>query len=288
MMTPDPGTAAPAVRRVAIVGLGLMGGSLARALKRLPDPPWISAAESSEHARDRALAAGVADRMCRLSSEAVRDCELAVYATAPDVTLSLLEQDREAWGPGTVVTDLASVKAPILERMHRLAETDRYVGSHPMVGDHRSGFEASRGNLYEDARVWMVQAGAVAAACERVAGFWRQLGARPAWMDADEHDELMAWVSHAPQLVANALAAALLERGIPSEQLGPGGRDATRLAASAPDLWTEILAANARRVVPVLDSVVKELAWLRDALDRGDLEGVRARMERTRAWREGV
>lgn len=196
-------------------------------------------------------------------------------------------RDRSAWDKDALVTDLTGVKVPVLARMRELGEARRYVGSHPMAGDHRSGFPASRAELYEGARVWLVRGDAEAALGERVAAFWGTVGGQPAWLGAEEHDELMAWVSHAPQLLANALAGALLERGVPAERLGPGGRDMTRLAASPPAMWAEILRVNAARVADVLEVLVRELAWLRDALDRGDVGGIQARMERTRAWRGG-
>lgn len=276
----------PPFQRIAIVGLGLMGGSLARALKARPAAPWVSAADPSAETLAGAREARVIDRACPLSSDAVIDCDLVVYAIPYHALLDTLERDRECWTAGAVITDVAGVKAPVLERMRGLGESGRYVGSHPMAGDHRSGFEASREGLYDGARVWLVGGDAGAEVRERVDVFWRWVGARPGWLGEEEHDELMAWASHLPQLVANAMAGALAARGIEVEHLGPGGRDMTRLAASPASLWAELLGANRERVASALEAVIGELEWLRSALERGDLRGLGERLERTRGWRE--
>lgn len=274
-----------APERIAIVGLGLMGGSLARALKARPSPPWISACDTSPETLDLARSCGVVDRTCTVSSDAVTGCEIVVYALPFHVLLDALERDRAAWEEDAVVTDVAGLKGPVLERARALGVGERYVGSHPMAGDHRSGFGASRAELYAGARVWLVAGGAAVGARARVESLWRELGARPAWIGAEEHDELMAWASHGPQLVANALAGALAGREIGAGELGPGGLDMTRLAGSDARVWVGLLGANAARVVRALLAVERELAGLRGALERGDLAEVRERMERTRAWR---
>lgn len=274
-----------APERIAIVGLGLMGGSLARALKARPAPPWISACDTSPEALDLARSCGAVDRTSSLSTDAVSNCQLIIYALPFHTLLDTLERDRGAWGRDAVITDVAGLKGPVVERAQALGVGERYVGSHPMAGDHRSGFGASRGDLYAGARVWLVAGGAAGEAAARVEWLWREVGGRPAWIGAEDHDELVAWASHGPQLVANALAAALAGGGIGAGELGPGGRDMTRLAASEARLWVELLGANASRVVEALAAVERELAGLRAALERGDLEEVRERMERTRAWR---
>ena len=279
---------APAPASVAVVGLGVMGGSLVRALRALPDPPRVLAASPDARDLEGARRAGLLERASPDPADVVDDADLVVYATPLGATLALLEEHREAWREGAVVTDVASLKAPVAERARELGLARRWVGSHPMVGAEASGFEASREDLYLGAPVWLCDAGADAAALAAVAGLWRALGARPARTDAAEHDRLMTWASHLPQLSANALALALEEAGVASDALGPGGRDATRLAGSAPSMWRDLLGAAAGPDAEALRALARHAAALADLLDAGDAEGVARRMERTRRWRAGT
>ncbi|HEY8470981.1 MAG TPA: prephenate dehydrogenase/arogenate dehydrogenase family protein, partial [Longimicrobiales bacterium] len=247
--------AAHGFRRVAIIGLGLMGGSLALALRRLPAPPRIAASTADAADLDRALELGIVDDAARDPAAVVPEADLVVYATPVGATLELLDAHRELFAGDAVVTDLGSVKRPVVSRARALGLAGRFVGGHPMAGSHRSGLAAARPGLYDGARVWLTPAAvpggapgdsaAASAALDRVATLWRGLGAHPVVTTAEEHDRLMAWASHLPQLAASALAGALARAGVARTDLGPGGADATRIAASSPALWADILIHNA-------------------------------------------
>lgn len=285
-------------RRVAIVGLGLMGGSLARALRRLPRPPRIAA--SSERAEDltRARADGVIDHAARGPDEAVADADLVVYAAPPDATLRLLETQASLWAADAVITDVTSVKRAVVERARAVGAAGRFAGSHPMAGGHGTGYGASRADLYDGARVWICATsdspdgrGSVAGSDPRtgpraaVAALWRAVGADPRVIDAEAHDEMVAWASHLPQVVSSALAGALAEAGRDPSTLGPGGRDATRLAASPPALWTQILRHNAELLAEPIEAVRRRLDGLAAALEAGDAAAVERWLEEARRWR---
>ncbi|HUH13046.1 MAG TPA: prephenate dehydrogenase [Longimicrobiales bacterium] len=270
--------------RIGIVGLGLMGGSLARALAGLPRPPEVAAWSPDPAERARALAAGVLAHAPE-RAEGVLDADLVVYAVPLRALLSLMEAHASLWPPGAVVSDVGSLKAPVRDAAGPGAA---YVGAHPMAGGHASGFDAARADLFEGARVWLTPgAGASPAEVAAVAGLWRALGARPETIDAHEHDRRMSLASHLPQAASSALALALAEHAVAPAELGPGGRDATRLAASSPDLWVELLLAARRADMAALDGFQHALAALRDAIERGDEPALRALLERARAWKEG-
>jgi prephenate dehydrogenase len=281
-----PDTSSVPFRRIAIVGLGLMGGSLARALRRLADPPYIAAASRDAGELERARAEGVVDRTALDADEIVADADLVVYATPVGVILDLLDRHRGLWAEGAVLTDLGSVKRPVIERARAVGVADRFVGGHPMAGGHGSGLAAAREDLYVGARVWLTPAGD-AAPVERVASFWRALGARPELIEARTHDELVAWASHLPQVAAFALGAVLADSGCSVGMLGPGGRDTTRLAASSPQLWSDILRHNADLVLGPLNELRRTLDGLAGLLERGDGEGLARAFEKARVWREG-
>jgi len=273
--------------RVAIVGLGLMGGSLARALKGLPNPPHIRATSRTPEDIQAGMDAGALDGGAEGHEELLRDRDLVVYATPIKATLSLMEEHRPFLHPGTVITDLVSLKEPVLSRVRELGLQDRFVGSHPMVGGTGSGFSHSREGLFGDARVWLVPgAEGDSVILEAIRTFWLALGARPAQLQAEEHDAAMAWVSHLPQLASNALALALRRNGLRHSDLGSGGRDMTRLAGSGPEMWRDLLEAAPEALPHALGTLEKTLSELRESLLEGDLDRVAKSMDETRGWVE--
>ena len=154
-----------------------------------------------------------------------------------------------------------------------------------MAGSEASGFAASTPELYRGARVWTVASPPAKERVARVHALWRSVGARPAEIDAEEHDRLMAVASHLPQLAANALAGVMMEAGIRPEQLGPGGLDATRLAASSPELWKDLLEHASPDLIRGLRGLSEAAYSLADMLEERNAEGVANMMRATREWR---
>jgi prephenate dehydrogenase len=282
-MNPDP----PRFNRIAIAGLGLMGGSLARALKRLPDPPHISATSRDPEEIRAGLDAGVIDEGPGSPERLLQEIDLLVYATPLKATLSLMATHRQFLPASAVVTDVVSLKVPVLTRAEELGLQGRFVGSHPMVGGTGTGFEHSSDMLYQGARIWLV-AGSKGGVplFERIRTFWLDLGGRPAEISMTHHDELMAWVSHLPQLTSNALTLALKRKGLTHGHLGSGGRDMTRLAGSGLEMWRDLLAAAPGSLPRALEAAEEALAEFRALLSSGDLDGITDRMRETRGWVE--
>ncbi|GAA1491751.1 prephenate dehydrogenase [Curtobacterium herbarum] len=241
---------------VRIVGTGLLGASIGLALRDkgvevvLDDVSPAALALAVDYGAGRPPAAG-------------DEPELIVVAVPPDVTATVVERELRAH-PNAVVTDVASVKSGPLDRLRAAgADVSRYIGSHPMAGRERSGPTAARADLFIG-RPWVIAghddiSHQRAAVVEHLA---LDLGATVVPMDPESHDRAVAVVSHAPQLVATLMASRL--RDAPGEALGLAGggvRDVTRIAASDPGLWVQIIGANAEHIRPVL-------ADLRDELDR--------------------
>lgn len=284
-MTPRNPDPPPGAGTVAIVGLGLMGGSLARALKALPEPPRVLAVETDPVQAALALDAGVVDRFEPSGPGLLSDADVVVYAVPLGVTLRLLAEHREAWAERALITDLAGMKAPVVELAVRQGFGDRFVGAHPFCGAEGSGFRAGREGLYAGATVFLACDDAVPPESRRRAeAFWTAVGGRPRWVDPVEHDRRMAWVSHLPQLVASALAGALDAAGWGPADLGPGGRDMTRLADASPEVWKPLLEASAGPTGAGLTSVSRALNALADLLARRDLDHIADFLARTREW----
>jgi len=254
-------------RRAAVIGLGLMGGSLARDLAGLGVEVWGHDRDPS--ASRAALAEGVIRREIPASLEGVEEADLLVLAGPVTTAAALLERLAPRLPAGSVVTDLGSTKRSVVAAAERLGLGGRFVGSHPLAGDHRSGWTASRAGLFAGATVYLCPCGS-GGAMERVRALWERLGARPEPIDPEEHDRRLAWTSHLPQVASSALGRALSARGLPRALLGPGGRDATRLAGSSPALWSAVCLDNAGAVDEALGALVTELDHLRRALRSGD------------------
>ncbi len=278
--------AAGAFSAVAVVGLGVMGGSLARGLAALGHPPVAWSPDPDE--RRQAREAGAVERAPNSLAEAVAEADLVILATPLEAVCRLTGELAASCAPDAVLSDVASLKAPVLEEARRAGIASRWVGCHPMAGSEASGFGASRDDLYAGARIWLVADPEAHAAAERVSGLWRTLGARPARIEADEHDRLMALVSHLPQLASNALAAVLSAARISPEMLGPGGLEATRLAGSNPSIWRDILRYASPQLPESLRALAREAETLARLIEAGDVAAIEERMRRTRSWRSAT
>lgn len=274
-------------RQVALVGFGLMGGSLAWALKALPEAPRVRAWAVNRRDLEEGSEAGVLDEPADGPQDLFPGSDLVVYATPVESSLRDMPMHRRLWEPGALVTDLGSLKAPLQHLMEGLGEGWRYVGSHPMAGGEGTGFKASRKGLYRGVRIWLAAGSATPDTRARMEAFWAALGARPRWTDAEEHDRHMVWVSHLPQLTANALAAVLEGEGVRWEDLGPGGRDMTRLAGSSSEMWTGILSLAGPELCRALAALEGVLGGIGRALGAGNTEEIAGLMQRTRRWCRG-
>ena len=271
---------------VGIIGLGVMGGSLARALRRLARPPAVLAWSPAAGEMESALQAGVVERVPG-SIEEVLDARLVVYATPLDACIRLIPVHAPLLAADALATDVGSLMAPVLDIARAVGLSGRWIGSHPMCGSERSGFGASRADLYDGVHVWMSSEPQAEARMADVERFWRAVGARPARVAAEAHDERMTLVSHLPQLTATALAQVLAEHGVDVDELGPGGRGMTRLAASSPLVWRDILAHAPDRLQDVLRALSRTIGDIADGMESGDLDALETLMLRTRTWRGG-
>lgn len=242
---------------VAVVGLGLIGGSLARALSRAGYP--VIGVDRPVVAR-RARASGAVARTVASVDVAAGLSDLLVLAAPPVANLRLLRGLARS-RPELVVTDVGSVKGPICREADRLGVA--FVGGHPMAGTEGSGFDASSASLFRG-RSWILCPGrrASARAVAAVRRLARDAGARPVRMSPAEHDRTMAFLSHLPQIVSWALVDAARADPVARRRLsaaGPGFAGMTRLAASPPALWREILAQNRGETARALAAFTRAL-----------------------------
>lgn len=230
---------------VAVVGLGLIGGSLARDLTRAG---YRVIGVDRPSPRRRAFSRGYVGATCATLAAALRRADVVVLAAPPRANLVLLREAaralRDEPRPSVVLTDVSSVKQPIVRLATRL-ELRTFVGGHPMAGRERSGLAAALPGLFRG-RAWALTPGphCAARALRVVRGLVRAVGARPLALDAARHDRSVAFLSHLPQLMAWALEEAARADGVDARLAGPAFREMTRLARSPRGLWREILTAN--------------------------------------------
>jgi prephenate dehydrogenase len=268
---------------LGIVGLGVMGGSLALAWKRAVGGTVRAFSPDRADAAE-ARAAGAVDVVCETVLESAAGVDWWIIAT-PIGALPEVWAAVESAPPGRAM-DVASLQAPALRAAEASGAASRAVTAHPMVGREGSGFRAADARLYDGAAIWLSASDRAAAPLRSAAeAFWSRIGARPAWIEASLHDDRMVGASHLPQLTANALARVMAGRGLTPGDLGPGGLDMTRLAASSPVMWRDLLGESAPLVTRALESLSEEIDALRRMLEDGDLDALSDRMAETRHWR---
>lgn len=269
---------------VRIVGAGLLGASIGHALTALGVD--VALDDTSPAQLRLAIDYGAGRR-----AEAGDDPTLIVVAVPPDVTADVIERELSLY-PRAVVTDVASVKLePLRILQDRGVDLTHYIGSHPLAGRERGGAIAARADIFIG-RPWVVcrDRDTPASDLAMVEALALDLGAMPVEMSPEDHDRAVALVSHVPQLVASLLAGRFVDAPDGSLSLaGQGVRDTTRIAASAPELWVQILGANATPVVDVLDALAADLSSVADALRSPDAPGARRAVADTiRRGNEGV
>jgi prephenate dehydrogenase len=260
------------VRRLAVIGLGLLGGSVALAARRRGVAERVVASGRRPTALAEARRRGLVDEVGSLA-EAVRGADLVVLATPVAAMPGAVREAAPHLSPGARVTDVGSVKGCLAETLPGLLPGEiSYVGAHPMAGSHERGWEHARADLFEGAACAVTaMPGQDATAVAFVEAFWRALGARVVRRDPEAHDREVAWTSHVPHVLAFAFAQALADAPAGAAELaGPGFRDFTRIARSDAELWSEILLANRKAVAGPLQRAGERLADLARALEGGD------------------
>lgn len=278
--------------RLAIIGVGLIGGSLARALRAQGAVDSVIGCGRDRVNLERALELGVVDEWTHDPAEAARGADIVVVAVTLGATGDILARIAPALTEHAIVTDVGSAKRCVLDaaRAAMPRQLARFVAGHPIAGAEKSGVEAARQDLYERHRVILTPTpdtdGNALATVRRM---WELVGADVCEMDADLHDEVLAATSHLPHLLAYALVNCLLDLGKPVNvfDFAAGGfRDFTRIASSNPAMWRDISIENRTALLAVCSRFEDTLAALRRALEAGDAATLEAEFGRAKAARD--
>jgi len=258
----------PPFNRLAIVGLGLIGGSIALAVRERWSSTLITAVDRPP-VLAHASSSGAIDRAAQTVAE-IGPVDLVILAAPVRQNVELLPQVMAGLSDGAIVTDVGGTKRDIVAAAKALPSATAFIGGHPIGGAERGGFGFARPDLFRG-KPWIFTPAAASPSLDKLSDFVRGLGARPATMDAEAHDRVMAYVSHLPQLAASVLmevvGSAASNDGL--RVAGRGLTDSTRLASSPASVWREICAANADDIGPALDALIARLSELRADLHSG-------------------
>jgi prephenate dehydrogenase len=275
---------------LAVIGLGAIGGSLAWQARQSGIPRVVGFARSRTDGV-QALKASAITELADSPAEAIVGAQFVVLAVPPQATLDLIGRLGPSLEPGAVLTDVCSVKAPVIACALSHGLGDRFAGGHPLAGTHASGFVAATPSRLQGCAVYVCETGAPGGdrAARAVMRFWEGvIEASPILIDAAAHDRQLAWTSHLPQTVASALAKALADRGLAGLSFGTGARDTTRLAASSPEMWIDILLYNREAVAEALAATEAQVAELRRLIAAGDAAGLRDYLAAAQRFRLGL
>jgi prephenate dehydrogenase len=262
--------------RVAVIGVGLIGGSLALALKDTGACRHVVGAGRSAANLKRALELGVIDSIAPDAVAAAHNADLVVLATPVAQFLKLFREIASVLGPKAVITDGGSTKRDVITAARATLgrKIAQFVPAHPVAGAEKSGAGAARADLFRDRRVILTPLAETAeSAVKRVRAAWSACGARITTLDAEEHDAILGAVSHLPHLLAYALVHEFASRdnGAQLFDYAAGGfRDFTRIASSHPEMWRDICIANSDRILEELKKYRRKLDAVGKLLEAGD------------------
>ncbi|PZX15262.1 cyclohexadieny/prephenate dehydrogenase [Palleronia aestuarii] len=280
--------------RVALIGLGLIAGSMALAMRRGGLVGEIVGTAKSAETREAAAARGLCDRIVATPEEAVTGADLVVLAVPVGVMGEIAEAIGPYLAPGATLTDVGSVKRSVMEAVApHVPDGVHFVPGHPLAGTERSGPDAGFAELFDNRYCLLIDDAAEAEPLARLTRLWEGMGARVEVMDADHHDRVLAVTSHTPHLIAYTMVGVAddLSRVTDSEVIrysAAGFRDFTRIAASDPTMWRDVFLNNRDATLEILGRFTEELFALQRAIRKGDGDHLHDYFTRTRAIRRGI
>ncbi|MGO7542700.1 prephenate/arogenate dehydrogenase family protein [Rhizobium ruizarguesonis] len=281
--------------RIALIGIGLIGSSLACDIRRLGLAKEIVVATRSPDTLKRAEELGLGDRYTTSSQDAVKDADLVIVSVPVGASESVAKEISRSLKPGAIVTDVGSTKASVIAQMlpHMPADV-HFIPGHPLAGTEKSGPDAGFPGLFEGR--WCIftpVADTDETALKRLRSFWEALGSKVDEMDAEHHDKVLAIVSHLPHIIAYNIVGTAddLETVTESEVIkysASGFRDFTRLAASDPTMWRDVCLHNRDAILEMLARFSEDLAYLQRAIRWGEGDKIFELFTRTRAIRRSI
>ena len=281
------------MKTIGFIGLGLIGGSIAKAIRKYHEDYRLLAYDQDRETLATAVSSNMIDAVCEEHDERFKGCDYIFLCTPVEYNVKYLEYFKENIGPDTIITDVGSVKGIIHKEVERLGMESRFIGGHPMAGSERSGFSNSSDHLLENAYYIITPGGEVA--LDRISDFTElvsSLGAIPLVLTAEEHDFITAGVSHLPHIVASALVnlVNLLDNDAQYMKIIAAGgfRDITRIASSSPVMWEQICLENQKNISTVLDEFIRMLIQIRCSIDNKEADNIFDMFASSKDYRDSI
>ncbi len=282
-------------KKVALIGLGLIAGSLAHAMRRAGIAGSISGYARSPETRAIASEIGLCDEVCNTAVDAIKDADLVILAVPVGAMAAVAEEIGPHLKPGATLSDVGSVKASVIQNVSPFVPAGvHFIPAHPLAGTEHSGPRSGFAELFDNRWCILVPVeNTDAAALAQLRDFWQKIGANVEVMDAQHHDLVLAVTSHAPHLIAYTMVGVAddLRRVTDKEVINfsaAGFRDFTRIAASDPTMWRDVFLNNKAATLEILGRFTEELFDLQRAIRAGDGDYLHDYFTRTRAIRRGI
>lgn len=281
------------MKTIGFIGLGLIGGSIAKTIRKNHKDYHILAYDNNRHTLAAALSSKVIDAVCEKEDPRFENCDYIFLCAPVEFNISYLEYLKSVISPSTIITDVGSVKGNIHKAAEELGLEHCFIGGHPMAGSEKTGFEASSDRLIENAYYIITPGGEVS--LEKLTDFTdliTSLGAIPMVLTNEEHDFITAGVSHLPHIIASALVnlVSMLDNDLEyMKTIAAGGfRDITRIASSSPIMWEQICVENSENISNVLDDYIRLLIQIRCFVDNKDAESLYRMFASSRDYRDSI
>jgi prephenate dehydrogenase len=261
-------------RKVTIIGVGLMGGSIGMAIKKRKLAHEVVGISQQQSTIATAVKSGAIDHGSHDIKKAVNNADLVILSTPVSIIAELLPTIGPHLKRNCIVTDVGSTKASIVSAAHKFfPQHVAFVGSHPLAGSEKKGAEFADADLFMNSTCLMTPTeNTNRGACERVKLLWTKVGAKVKFLSPDEHDKILAYISHLPHLVAYSLIGSIPQEHM--EYAAQGLKDTTRTASSSPQMWSDICMANKKNILAALDEMVKNLGDVRKMVIANDQQNL--------------
>ena len=281
------------MKTIGFIGLGLIGGSIAKTIRKFHPDYRLIAFDKDRSALAEAVSLNVINGICDIEDEQLYNCDYLFLCAPVEFNVEYMEKIKASLGENCILTDVGSVKNVIHEKVTELGLEGRFIGGHPMAGSERSGFSNSSDHLLENAYYIITPGGEVA--LEKISDFTElisSLGAIPLVITAEEHDFITAGVSHLPHIVASALVnlVNLLDNDAQyMKMIAAGGfRDITRIASSSPVMWEQICLENQKNISTVLDEFIRMLIQIRCSIDNKEADNIIDMFASSKDYRDSI
>ena len=282
------------MKTIGFIGLGLIGGSIAKAIRKYHPDYHILAYNRSKEALASAISTGIIDGVCEeMKDPRFGSCDYVFLCAPVEINLECLAYLKEIRQPGCIITDVGSVKGIIHQKVEELGMTDCFIGGHPMAGSEKTGFDHSNERILENAYYILTPTPQVAEEkVQTYEKFVESLKALPVILDYQLHDQITGTISHLPHIIASSLVNFVKTHDTHDEimkNLAAGGfKDITRIASSSPIMWQNICLKNKDNIVDILDQYIDSLEDFKEAIEREDDLDLYNRFESSRNYRNSM